>query len=107
MTDLKGRKIEAMHRLFGVHMGKQCSECPHLLSYNYRARHYYKCKIYGLSNSEATDWRLKYQACCMIDKEADPKALPVVEVIRYQNVGRLKKVPLSCEGQISMETGEL
>lgn len=60
----KPRKILAMLIYFGeLKNGKTCKQCCHLKKYGWRGKNYYKCEVYGISNSEATDWRLYYPAC--------------------------------------------
>ena len=44
-----------------------CKECCNLIT-NFYDKKYFKCRIYGNSCSEATDWRLKYEACGMFNK---------------------------------------
>ena len=61
------RKIDLMHRQFGKIDGKTCKDCSNLITQTWDTR-YYKCLVYGVSKSEATDWRLKYQACGMYNK---------------------------------------
>ena len=70
------RKIEAMHRIYGTGCGK-CKDCPHIVR-KVLDRTYYKCLVYGDSNSEATDWRLKYPACGLIDKPFPEEEIRVV-----------------------------
>lgn len=65
------RKIELMHNLYGQIEDKKCSECCHLQSGRYHNTILHKCELYGLTHSEASDWRLKYTACGMFDKETD------------------------------------
>ena len=60
---LTERKIFAMHRTYGKSEGKQCRDCCNLIGGDYHGKRYYKCKLYGVSRSDATDWRLKYPAC--------------------------------------------
>lgn len=67
---VKPRKILAMHIEFGKLHGKTCKECCHLEKYRWRGKNYYKCKVYGISNSEATDWRLYYPACGAFNVDA-------------------------------------
>lgn len=58
------RKILTMYLHFGKLVnGKTCKDCCHLKKFGWRGKNYYKCQIYGTSNSEATDWRLYYPAC--------------------------------------------
>lgn len=103
MPNLKGRKIEAMHRLYGVYMGKRCGECPHLIEHNFRGFHGYKCAVYGDTCSEATDWRLKWQACGMIGREAGPNARPILEVIRYERTPCQTEPEPVIPGQITID----
>lgn len=96
-----GWKIDAMHTQYGKRSGKLCKDCDYLCSYTANRR-WYKCRMYGVSSSEATDWRLSYVACGLIDhpgQEIDP---------RYTVLERLKREPpRSCrvvlDGQIEME----
>lgn len=53
-----GRKITAMWDFFGKFRGKCCSECSHLVK-----ERFYKCEVYGISRSEATDWAKSWTAC--------------------------------------------
>lgn len=59
-------KIDAMHHFYGFGTG-QCKDCPHFIRKVWD-RTFNKCTVYGDSNSAATDWRLSYQACGLIDK---------------------------------------
>lgn len=70
----KPRKILAMLIHFGeLKNGKTCEQCCHLKKYGWRGKNYYKCEVYGISNSEATDWRLYYPACGAFNVEAIDK----------------------------------
>lgn len=62
------RKIELMHRQFGVVAGKTCGECSNLTVHRYD-KLYRKCKIYGETSSEASDWAMRWKACGMFNKE--------------------------------------
>ena len=76
------RKIAAMHKRFGTCGVHQCRGCDHLISGEYHDRHYHKCELYGMSHSEATDWRLSFQACGMYNMPADLDLwVPVLKLI--------------------------
>lgn len=60
------RKIDAMYKYYGVGTGR-CENCPHFRRKVFD-KVYFKCLVYGNSNSEATDWRSGYTACGLIDK---------------------------------------
>ena len=64
------RKIDLMHLKFGVCEGHKCGECSNLVKRFYD-KTYYKCRCYGLSMSEATDWAKRNVACGLFNKEYD------------------------------------
>ena len=93
------KRIEAMHDMFG-YANDFCKNCCHFGEYRYN-RKYFKCKIYGVSSSEATDWRKNWQACGAFN------VVTVRERDIYKYLARNKaKKDEPCEGQICMEIGE-
>lgn len=92
------KKIDLMHKLYGEIPDRKCKDCQHLCSYTAN-RKYYKCECYGQTASEATDWRLKWTACSLIDVEVLSE-YPVVRNLRYLN-GKTKE-PIEVEGQTSL-----
>ena len=91
------RKIQAMHKLFGTCGVFRCKDCPHLIGGKYHDRQLYKCELYGLTHSAATDWRLSYQACGMYDMEVDmDRWVPVFDQIKHDH----NKVEPPLEGQM-------
>lgn len=90
-----GRKIDVMYARFGVGVGI-CGNCPHFVERIF-GRRYFKCEIYGLSYSEATDWRKNWLACGLIGKEAEPGLRPVIETLQ-----RAKEEEQPIDGQITM-----
>jgi len=61
------KKNSIMYELYGYGDGL-CSSCKHLVRFEH-GHVFYKCKAYGISNSAATDWRLKYNACGLKNKD--------------------------------------
>lgn len=61
------RKIDLMHRQFGFSPGHKCRYCDNLIVQQANRR-YYKCEVYGATDSEASDWRLSYDACGMYNR---------------------------------------
>ena len=57
------KKLERMHALFGTHPGAVCKECGYYREYIYRGKTYRKCAVYGITNSEASDWKANGPAC--------------------------------------------
>lgn len=96
---MEKRKIDAMHKLFGM-APLECRQCPHLTRMYARAKKYIKCKAYGLTASEASDWKLSNIACGLITGPLPKGFVPVIE--------RLKHAPRASddkpiEGQMKME----
>lgn len=60
-------KVARMHKLFGYGQGL-CCDCCNLISVAGNSKHY-KCMIYGVSHSTATDWAQRWIACGMKDKK--------------------------------------
>ena len=96
---MTARKIEAMHLLYGTGEGV-CDDCPFFYEVWYRDRHYFKCSVYGMTHSEATDWRRKYAACGLKHKESRPDERPVIDRLKGQ---RINTGEVQIEGQISLE----
>lgn len=61
-------KYKRMQELHGELRGFQCKGCKHCVAYGYN-RTYYKCDLWIISNSEATDIRLKDTACKKYEQE--------------------------------------
>ena len=93
------RKIAAMHRLFGTKEGL-CRDCDHLIGGKYHNKQYYKCELYGVTHSEATDWRLSYQACGMYNIQTWANPEPIIDT--------LKRSPkdVTVDGQFRMEVDD-
>lgn len=89
------RKIEAMHQLFGYEDGF-CKDCS---NFSEKKNEYFKCKIYGKTRSEATDWRKSYTACGLFNKEYSGD----VEIIEYLNRGKKAANDEQIPGQMSIE----
>lgn len=101
MGKLNGRKIEAMYANFGAGPAEEeCRTCSNLICARYN-RAYYKCRIYGNTASEASDWRVSWPACGMYNREMPEGCLPVMDCVRG-----LRKRPREVkqiEGQTEME----
>lgn len=90
-------KIERMYDLFGkTEQLKKCESCDHLVAERAN-RTYYKCEIYGLSDSEATDFRKSWAACGQYNRPWNGD-IPVYKL--YTGVS--KKEDVQCEGQLSL-----
>lgn len=61
------RKIALMHQLFGE-ANHICGECSNLVYVLHRDKRLRKCKVYGDTNSEASDWAKSWRACGMFNQ---------------------------------------
>lgn len=72
---IKHRKLtikEKYRAKFGTRTDVKCKDCRHCSREDYNDKHYYKCKIMGISSSAATDIRLKDYGCSnFIKKEQE------------------------------------
>lgn len=57
------KKIDLMYKLFGKKEGLRCSDCKAFYRKRYHDILYRKCKNYGDTQSESTDWKASYTAC--------------------------------------------
>lgn len=94
------KKIDAMHLLFGVLPDKRCEDCSNLIKGMYHTKFLRKCTVYGATNSEASDWRKKYVACGLFNKEWSGGN--VIEVCKSMNARAPDEI-LPLEGQVEME----
>ena len=89
------RKIDLMHREFGFSPGNRCKTCQHFCRGRYHDYMYSKCKVYGITNSEASDWSGRYDACGMYNKEYSGG-----DIIRLVRPGAATDVPIA--GQMAL-----
>lgn len=63
------KKIQAMYKCGGgTDYRHTCHECKNCLRIQKGGRKVYKCRIYGESNSAASDWKASYIACRWFDR---------------------------------------
>lgn len=60
-------KIDLMYEYFGYGEG-YCRDCEHFKAGRYHDKTLQKCEVYGMTHSEATDWKQKYMACGLFNK---------------------------------------
>lgn len=93
------RKIELMHRVFGKTDGHCCRECSNLTEGNWG---HTKCKVYGNTSSEASDWAKRWLACGMFNKPYTGG--PIMDLVRRGGGKRPPEAPEEpLEGQMSLE----
>lgn len=103
---VSGKKIDAMHEVYGTFSGVKCKTCPHLDAYANAdgTRYWYKCHMYGVSNGPGTDWRVGYEACgaFVIDPDDAREKGLYGDVYRQTKGLRPRKAPEEVPGQIQM-----
>ena len=94
------RKIELMYRQFGKCHGRYCKGCSNLVKFTYRDKPLIKCKVYGVTHSEASDWVQKWTACGMFNREW--RGGQIIRLVKPSKQERENdNAPI--EGQLSME----
>lgn len=63
------KKIDRMHALFGVEPCHKCGECCNFVSGRYMSKMLRKCRAYGLTHSQASDWAKRWTACGLFNQE--------------------------------------
>ena len=93
-----GRKVDAMRDVYGKseHL---CKECSNLLKITHSKAHY-KCRAYGISQSNATDWNAKWTGCGLFNKPIG-ELIPLFDRLNRQDDSGDKPI----DGQI--EIGDL
>ena len=95
------RKIELMHRQFGKCEGHICRECSNLVHVRANDRPLTKCKVYGETSSEASDWAQRWQACGLFNKLWDKG--PVIRLVRPEKTDQKEAQRIPLDGQMRME----
>lgn len=95
------RKIDLMHRQFGKCEGHTCGECNNLVEGRYQGKILRKCKVYGMTHSEASDWAKRWLACGLFNKPWGDK--PIIRLVRPTRIDKEEIQNAPVEGQISME----
>jgi hypothetical protein len=90
-----------MYRLFGKTEGHACRECSNLVKVRVSDRPLTKCKVYGETPSEASDWVQRYQACGMFNKPWDKQ--PIIRQVKPIRTKQDEAQRLPLDGQITME----
>ena len=95
------RKQQLMYKQFGMCDGHLCGECSNLVEGRYHDKILRKCKVYGMTHSEASDWAKRWLACGMFNKPyTGGPIMELVRPVRKQNALTIEE-PL--EGQMTLE----
>lgn len=96
-------QLQRMHKEFGREHVHKCGECCNFVSGRYEGigRVLQKCKRYGLTHSEATDWAQKWPACTKFNVPLAPEERPLMAY-----VSRKRQPEGEIPGQMMMEAEE-
>lgn len=67
----KIKRYQTMQQMFGVDEKHICKNCVHCVGHYHNFKTYYKCEMWYVSSSSATDIRLKDTACKMYEEYKD------------------------------------
>ena len=91
------RKIDLMYELFGRADGK-CKDCEHYRTFKYHDKSYRKCSVYGITQSEASDWKAGYCACGLFPNKENTYGRDIIELRICNNRDSEEQI----DGQINM-----
>lgn len=94
------RKLDLMHRFFGVSDGHTCRECSNFIKGKHHDKVLGKCTVYGFTDSKATDWAGRWQACGAFNRTIGRQPI-MREVIPERKRKEADNTPI--DGQISLE----
>lgn len=86
-----------MHKLFGTAEGK-CKDCEHYSTFKYHDKSYRKCEVYGITQSESSDWKAGYEACGLFPNKEKPYGRDIIEL----RIGAKKKTEEQVDGQMTL-----
>ena len=95
------RKQQLMYKHFGMCNGHLCGECSNLVEGRYHDKILRKCKVYGLTHSEASDWAKRWQACGMFNKPYTGG--PIIELVKRSSNKPPQAPEEPLEGQMTLE----
>lgn len=95
------RKQQIMYKHFGMCDGHLCGECSNLEDGWFGKKHLFKCKVYGVTSSEASDWAKRWLACGMFNKTYTGR--PIIELVRRSNPRPPVEAEEPLDGQITLE----
>lgn len=90
------RKISAMYEWSGgTDYRHTCYECNNCSKIKKGSRSVFKCRVYGNTDSDASDWKASYIACRHFDKPVP--AVPVIRITKREQDAQ------EIEGQLNIE----
>ena len=93
------RKIEAMYKYYGrLSEHVHCKECTNFHRGRVGATVVSKCECYGMTHSEATDWKASNEACGLFNLPYS--GTPVIELVKHSSRRKLESL---IEGEVSIE----
>ena len=69
------KRYKSMQTLYGTKEGYQCKTCKHCEPHYYHGKNYYKCALWHISHSSATDIRVNATACNRYEVNTDEQPM--------------------------------
>jgi len=93
-------RIQNMHARHGHGPdGVTCGDCVHLVRRRGGTRSYLKCERYGITRSDASDWRKRWPACGAVKSE--------LQAALEREAGRPTSAPATTESPGPQEAGRM
>ena len=100
----KQKPVELMRFYYGERSGLHiCGECCNFVSYSAGNRKLFKCKAYGVTCSNRSDWAKKWAACGLFDKPVSGPVISDSAKRIFSRCGIAKDPQEQIEGQTEME----
>ncbi len=100
----KQKPVELMRFYYGectvFHI---CAECCNFVSHSAGRRKLFKCKAYGVTHSNRSDWSKKWSACGLFDKPVSGPVISDSAKRIFSRCGIAKDQYEQVEGQIELE----
>ena len=82
---VNARKIALMHEKYGWDEEHTCGECQNLITgYTWGGKRLRKCLVYGVTQSNASDWAKSYTACGMFNVAPDESGRRVIDEVQHK-----------------------
>lgn len=94
------RKIQAMYDEFGKVENKKCKECSNIYKFEKGTMKLKKCRCYGLTHSNATDWNVGFVACGLFNTEY--KGKPIMDILKHKKRDKEEVIIEQLEGQLNI-----
>lgn len=101
------KPIEIMHYYFATSKDNHCETCCNLIEMNIGKKTVRKCRAYGITCSNKSDWAKKWQACGLYEKEVNHQVISDTAKRMFSRIGIRYEPPTNIDGQMKLDGGEI